>query len=538
MQLSNLPGDILLAVFGQYLSSDGDAVTKFKGSLPLLAVCRQWRHLLIPMVYRQAFVQYGARPTFGVGRITRNPNIEEPIDVAVKTNLDLIVGVGYVSAVRSIHIVVNCFVNPFPGWQEVIRRMRAVANTWRAVELYLEIYPHIFHFDNRTVDMSKYAGNIAEVGNALLAFMPDVRRLYCKGLNHNSIAKALYERLAKHYASQLQQLDSDHPLVLPPDYQFTKMQEITIDYEHDAEYQLPRMTSGELVRMRLDNAPPNHSWAPFSTSNASRVIEFTKLEKLVVSYDIIYEENGSAVHHRDGQPWVLQFPRLTRLAIRNTEDICPLLKYAALPSCMDSISIDMPSATFQSVADVVLPATKRLLLAIPRSATGDPSGLPTINRLLKRACGSESLELSIEDVRLAIDPVNMTSAALTSLFIAGPVSADSMFVFLARMPRLVKLMLFTLDVRDIQADISIPDVDDSAVVGSLSTSLEELELIIDSQDQLPDVEMAVVKCVLLRIPTLTKFNALWTPEEPVLEFVRAYSGRYSHLGSVDLALRK
>ncbi|KAJ2714882.1 hypothetical protein H4R19_001495, partial [Coemansia spiralis] len=100
------------------------------------------------------------------------------------------------------------------------------------------------------------------------------------------------------------------------------------------------------------------------------------------------------------------------------------------------------------------------------------------------------------------------------------------------------LTLYTLDVSDIQADISIPGADDSAVGASLSTSLEELELLFDRQHQLPDVEVAVAKCVLLRTPTLTKLDSSSTPEKPVLKFVRAYSGRYSHLGSVDLALRK
>ncbi|KAJ2804194.1 hypothetical protein H4R21_001734 [Coemansia helicoidea] len=286
MLLCNLPADILTIVLKDCLAREEDKVDELKSNLPLLAVCRPWRCVAIPLVYDLVFVQYGDDLNPRSDSITRDPNVEEPTDTAVLTNLDLVAMVGCAGAVRHFDIEVHFLANPFPGWREVIQRMRAVAAKWRVMELTLAMHPDFVQFDYRDVDMDKYANDIVEVGDALAALMPDVRHLECGGVKNNPIAHPLYGRVASHYADKLQQLSSGHPLVVPPGCRFMRLKEIDTHFGIAGEHQLPPMAGGEMVDMRLLYVPPHHSWESFSTDGDSQDIEFTNLKQLHVALSL------------------------------------------------------------------------------------------------------------------------------------------------------------------------------------------------------------------------------------------------------------
>ncbi|KAJ2779469.1 hypothetical protein H4R18_003988, partial [Coemansia javaensis] len=46
----------------------------------------------------------------------------------------------------------------------------------------------------------------------------------------------------------------------------------------------------------------------------------------------------------------------------------------------------------------------------------------------------------------------------------------------------------------------------------------------------------VLKCLMLRIPTLVQLSAIHAPAKPVLEVVSAYSQQYPHLAGIKLKL--
>ncbi|KAJ2806045.1 hypothetical protein H4R21_001032 [Coemansia helicoidea] len=518
------------------LSRDGDKVSGFKSNLPLLAMCPLWRRLAIPLVYDHVFVQYEGRPTRSGGLFTVDPNVTEPTDVAVKTNLGLVAMAGCAHAVKRVRIDVHCLANPFPGWREVIQRMHDVASTWGVVDLTVEMHPDLFHFDARNLDMDKYTDDVAEVGDLLAALMPDVRRLECGGVNQNPIARTLYGRLAGHYADQLQKLISQHPIAVPVGSRFTKLQKVEVSYDYVAGYQLPQIQSEELVDMSLTNGPPNHSWASFSTDGDPRAIEFTKLTNLHAAYGKTYEDNGAAVHHRDGHPWKLCFPSLENLDIHCMQDTCPLLEYAVLPPRMESISIKLKAAAYQEIANVVLPVTQCIALGIAVQAPSDLDGFPVINRILDRVRGSEVLKLKIEDSAIPVVPESITCTTLTHLKVLPPTTVDTMLAFIERLPNLAKLSLYGLDVSEIQADMSIPDADHNTLVEPIHASLSQLIIYGHRMRHYPDKAVAVAKYMLLRVPTLTTLIAIYTPKTPVLNFVDAYAPRHPNLSSVQLTL--
>ncbi|KAJ2802848.1 hypothetical protein H4R21_002261 [Coemansia helicoidea] len=538
MLLDDLPEGILATVLGMCVDYRCSWAYEFRRSLLLLAVCQKWRRLAIPLVYNLVYVKYGGRPRRRTGQFARDAKAEEAAGVSVTTNLDLIAMVGCASVVKDVTIDVRYLATPFSEWREVIQRMRAVAGEWRVTKLAVAMYPDIVHYDDRNVDMAKYADDVASVSDALAALMPDVFGLRLDWNCNNQIASSLYGRLVGHYADQLLQLNSPNSIVVEPDRQLTTLQNVWMSCNNDASYHFPRMASGELIGMTLNSGSSNHSWLPFSTSSDSRVIEFTKLIKLKVEYHTTYREGGVAVHHRDGSPWELQFPSIKCLSIDSTQSTCPLLKYAVLPPRVESIYLCMRSDAYLDIADVELPATRHLYLAIAESSFGDPRGLFAINRIMENARGSESLELRIRDVGLAMEPDSITCTALTHLSISAPTSVDSMLAFIGRLTNLIGLTICDLDLGDIRTDMSLPAADDDAVVVPYNTPLKELTINYDGSQHSPGAAVAVAKHVLLRVLALTKLHAAQIPMSPMLDFVEAYAPRYPHLRGTEMKLYK
>ncbi|KAJ2772922.1 hypothetical protein IWQ57_001547, partial [Coemansia nantahalensis] len=131
---------------------------------------------------------------------------------------------------------------------------------------------------------------------------------------------------------------------------------------------------------------------------------------------------------------------------------------------------------------------------------------------------------------------SITCTALTHLQISAPTSVDTMLAIIARLPNLIKLTFYDLDLRDIRADLSVPEADEEVDVEPLHSSLEGLAVNHDSDIHSPDTAVALVKYLLLRIPTLARLLAAQTPMAPVLEFVQAYAPRHPHLRAVSLKL--
>ncbi|KAJ2801683.1 hypothetical protein H4R21_002705, partial [Coemansia helicoidea] len=523
MLLRSLPEDILAVVLRQCVCGSYSQGNSLKCSLPLLAVCRQWRRLAAPMVCGHVYVQYGDRPTRGDGTFIRSPSAAEPADVAVKTNLDLIAMAGCARAVRRVQVDVHYMANPFQGWREVVQRMRAVATSWRAVELTVAMHPVFSALDASSVDLARHADDIAEVSDALAALVPGVRRLECGGTGNSPVARSLYGRLASHYADQLQRLLSRHPIAVPPDCRFARLKKLDISYDRAAGYRLPQMAAGELVDMRLLHWPPSHSWAPFSTGRDSRVVAFAELKRLRVVYGGARLEDGAALRHRGGHPWKLHFPSLKHLDVHCSQGTCPLLEYAVLPSRMESISIHTTSVAYRDIANLALPATKRLSLCISPKSRGDPAGLPAINRILESARGCEIVELDVHDRALAVAPESISCAALTHLQVRAPTGVDTVLALIERLPNLVRMAFYDLDLSGIQTDMSVPDADESTAVEPLHTSLASLAINYDTERHSPDTALGVVKYLLLRIPTLTELIAIQAPNSPVVGFVEAYA---------------
>ncbi|KAJ2776220.1 hypothetical protein H4R18_005785 [Coemansia javaensis] len=344
MHPHELPDDIIRLVLRESLVDRHNARDTFQANLPLLAVCRQWRCIALPIVHSGAFIQYGNESDRrGSKSGTRHRAIREPKRAKTTTNLDLVVSAGCAHAVKRMDISVYCRANPIPGLGAAVRLMCMAAEKWKSTRgLAISVHPDGRVFDGSTIDTTEYQDDIRRTCAALAAALPAVRSL-CFGdyYNNNPISWVLYGELAALCSGRLQRIDARCPIIMPLGCMLEHLGAVSICYRGRIGHQHSRMDLSSLASLTLANWPPDHSWAPFGPDNGSGALVFSGLKTLNVTYDAPNIWMGPDALHPDGPSWALHFPNLDRL------------KRAVFPQHMDSVSIYAEAPVLQLVPDSV-----------------------------------------------------------------------------------------------------------------------------------------------------------------------------------------
>ncbi|KAJ2782631.1 hypothetical protein H4R18_002151 [Coemansia javaensis] len=516
MQLRDLPDDVLRLVLEASLDRRPLAKFTIKANLPLLAVCRR-----------------GGGSDDGHA----SSAADEPNDAKVTTDLDLVVAAGCVQAVKQVRIFVYCKASPLPGLDAAVRLMRAAAGVWRgARQLEISTFP-TNHALARRVNAADHQDGIRQTIASLAATMPGIRRVSFKGYIASPVVRELDGQLAVLYSGQLEGLLSQHPIAVPPDHTFRHLGSVSIWYDGSGpSYQHPGVDPTRLVSLELESWPPNNTWAPFSADGDSGAIEFPSLRRLTATSCTNHVVDSVEARHRDSHPWKLHFPRLNRLHVECRQSACPLLEYAVLPPRMGEISIEATEPVLVRVAEMRLPTSTRLKVAVSRYADGSPAALAAANRILESAQESKEVALRVRDEALPVLPESITCTSLTALSIFSDTSVDAMLGLIHMLPGLARLAVLSLTLSNAQEDISVPGPDEPCLAEPLGPKLKEMVLGASSNGPAPEALVPVAKYLLLRIPTLTRLCSAAIPGGPIAEFVDAYSRRYPRLAGIRYKL--
>ncbi|KAJ1729588.1 hypothetical protein LPJ61_003450 [Coemansia biformis] len=147
------------------------------------------------MAYDIVFIQYGDKAKAVPAVESSNRNVEEPMDVAIKSNMELVAAASSTKVITSAEINVHYLADLLPGHESDIR----------------------------------------ELGRALASLMPEVHQLDCLGLNNNPIARLLFGHLAGCYTERLTKIKTNHLLLVLHDHQFTKIKDAYMNYDNGLE---------------------------------------------------------------------------------------------------------------------------------------------------------------------------------------------------------------------------------------------------------------------------------------------------------------
>ncbi|KAJ2772054.1 hypothetical protein IWQ57_001933, partial [Coemansia nantahalensis] len=464
-----------------------------------------------------------------------------PASEPVKTNVDLFAAAGCAGMAKIAAVDVYCVSNPLPGFMDVVSRLQAAAaaaaRKWGGVRR-LEVAIHT-NLATRAHD-DEVAGDgheLRHVADMLAAAMPRVRHLSLGGMGGSAAAALLYGRVAGVYASQLQSIQCRCPISVAPGCRFTRLKDVHASYGLAGDWQLPQMNPAELTTLTLHGWTSTHWWASFGAGNGAGEIAFPELRELnVACCPQTVQDSVVEAAHVDGHPRTLHFPRLRVLRIQSSVGIGALLECAKLPAHMDEIRIDAKPNVLRLLSGATLPAARRVAVRVKGNQSCDSEMLTVVCGLLASARGSSAVELAIDNEYSYVSADSITCTTLTQLHLAGPVSVDTMFALIRKLPRLTDLALFQLEANEVgPALLQLPAPGDEWVA-PLATKIRRCELMFEYLNPLSETAIRLVQYLMLRIPTLTDFTAMQVPRQTVVEFVGAFARQYPHLPAIKLTL--
>ncbi|KAJ2712929.1 hypothetical protein H4R19_002501 [Coemansia spiralis] len=177
--------------------------------------------------------------------------------------------------------------------------------------------------------------------------------------------------------------------------------------------------------------------------------------------------------------------------------------------------------------------SRNLIIFVSPESNAINRRIGVANRMLEAADSCPSRKLAIGGME-AIPPELITYTGLTHLHFNGPMSADDVIQLIRRQRQLVYLHINGLNLDDIQTDFSIPACAEHEPVAPLVTQLRGLAI---SKGHVPmtiDLAFAMLKYLLLRIPTLKSVTTRFVPVEKIQAFIDEYIQWYPHLANVKL----
>ncbi|KAJ2710134.1 hypothetical protein H4R19_003898, partial [Coemansia spiralis] len=497
MLLNEIPTDILILVLrrSRWPAGGGSEQNAFLRSLGLLAVCRQWRHLALPLVYGTAYIEHNT---------TTKPDTKSK-RVGMATNVGLAAAIGCIHVVRRVAITVRYLDSPLPGLGAAIEQLRAAAAEWTGVRaLQLTLIPATAtSFGQRGTDGGPQTSDPDTAADALAALLPAVRHLQVAAPNQCVTARALFGRLAGCYAGQLLVLRSRCPIAVPDDRMFAVLRDVVLCGAKDHNNQLPHMNPDCIERLKLTGFPATHPWAAFATNADSPMIELPRLRRI----DAVY---ASTPHYSNERRYSLCFPALDRLAVTCFGAECPLLETMVLPQRMRAVSITAGAPVFRSIASAVLPAAKRLQLQVDLQPMSDPAALAAVNQVLTSAPASAHKELHIKDDSLLVLPSTITCSDLTRLVVAAPTSMDGVLGLIRNLPSLTSLAINTLTLDDIHPDTELLATEAHA---PLATCICELALGFSRRQYSPELAATAAILLALKTPALSRLCTRQLPHD-------------------------
>ncbi|KAJ2716907.1 hypothetical protein H4R19_000350 [Coemansia spiralis] len=109
-----------------------------------------------------------------------------------------------------------------------------------------------------------------------------------------------------------------------------------------------------------------------------------------------------------------------------------------------------------------------------------------------------------------------------------------MIELVRRQPRLVSLDVNDLYLNDIQADLSISPCAEHEPVTPFNTRIEELSIAIQGGPDMSEQMAPMLKFLLIKIPTLTRFDGPHVSQQAMKDFVGKYVQWYPHLANTKL----
>ncbi|KAJ1907651.1 hypothetical protein LPJ81_000614 [Coemansia sp. IMI 209127] len=335
MHVGNLPPEVLATILKLICEERHYRINKWISRMGILAVCRQWRLLALPMVYKKVSID----------------NIDK-----VRTNMDLMTDT-MAHYPRALNIWVSCDDgNSVRRLQDVVEKLHAKKSMLhRVFNLHLHVDFTALPTDGDSDDDNDDSEvslveteKLQEVACSLKTLFPKISTLHC----HINIAEAaglVFETaLLKQYVSQLVKVEVNS-LALTPEMCFTDtISDLSVWWYPDSG-SIPSINTNRMTKLELAGIDEAFDWSTFAPkdSTESNVLYFPVLQHIFV--DVWYmpedadnddeESEGTLVVPRNAFSNVLNAPRLRVLKLRLCPFTCSFIASIAAPKVFKILEI-------------------------------------------------------------------------------------------------------------------------------------------------------------------------------------------------------
>ncbi|KAJ2548085.1 hypothetical protein EV175_004963 [Coemansia sp. RSA 1933] len=486
---ANIVDEILGLVFRQVVRRHSRSQEEWKHTLSLLAVCRRWRTVALPVVYRHVFIDVTTSAEH-MQKMRYEETVDAGLasDIITMTNIDLFEVSGLRPLGKVLTIQFEGITSLYFAFSELSKLLVSAGDMvtpWRNISTL--IFPSCWHdkadFDTEVVEPANEIvhGLVTKYTDIFSKTIPNVSVLELCNQSGSALHQIIETRVIESYASHLRSISSFAPLKLElsstPPLVLTSLS-IGLQGKDSPLNSLPRVCSQTLRRLRINGMSDINAWRMFSDRTRAKEededdeayfvdnIAFPCLTDLNLFYhysDAVSRQKSvtsSAQSRLAYEGRRLCFPRLERLKLCTFSLNSPFFAISKLPSQLLVLDVEAPANALAALAALDLPIVERLHLhQNPLFEPDDqpPSNLAALNAMLKGHHGTKHTEVIIEgEDGYKLDPWVAQQAKIARFSVDMSLNVADMLEMLQTMPDLTRLSINSLDLSDMPAALKQP----------------------------------------------------------------------------------
>ncbi|KAJ2712247.1 hypothetical protein H4R19_002853 [Coemansia spiralis] len=512
MQMANLPTDIQRLILDAAAGGAPATPTLWKARLRLLAVCRVWRELAAPLVYKYAYIHSHLPGDDGHSVLIYNAARLPTLTCAVATNMDLVQAVRCGRHVRVMEIEL---MHPAELYGYLTTTLELLARTgaeWARVStLMLRLFPG-------AASSTTPSAQALACGRAMARLLPGVRALTVAGCSGDGQVTRVLGSVATHYAAQLAKLHGNVPVALAVPELSPELTHLRLNLD-GLPQRLPRINGRALRSLSLYGISSGFSWACFGDAQAPATVNFASLGTIDIAYGTCFYgddddgDDGDNDHGNRSTGDALRcgashtgleilLPQLRKLRIVGCPPNCTLLEAGVFPEYLAQARIYGSSSALALISRSRLRHVGRLDVNIQTldMASGSGDFYAQSNRVFGQRGPASSSFLYIGR-QVPVNPAMVEWARLERLLVMSPLSAAALLALIARLPGVVSLVSF----RTLLVDVPGACAADAARLAKAGSRIERLGVIYDSVGAAEDAELLLGHLLLgnMRLRSLT-----------------------------------
>ncbi|KAJ2649865.1 hypothetical protein IWW40_002876 [Coemansia sp. RSA 1250] len=512
-----------------------------------MTVCRQWRHIALPLFSRTAVLVY-------------QDNIFSRAPMQWRTNVEIIAKSNNLSRIRQVIVKVNWQNHTLQMLNTLFDHLSIEQGPWTNVRVLKVVsdkddgsllYTHPIDRDEQqpepaddTIEQQPEPTNaaieqqnvfqIASAAAKIAAHLPNVHRLYFLGNDAESCCSEFVQHLSAVYGTQLGAFTGNTSALKRVPTQLTQLTKLELGLNGGLDVdKLPSICSETLRHLKLTEVLGNDIWHCFANAGNDMEIDgvlFHNLEKLFVSYkDVpLSEEQGNMFYSSSDQNsrgLRLYFPKLVCLDVEKcpsssfllNAEASSALKSFRITDCTGQLELTKHLSKYKDPVDSVVVSTC--------APAGDASAFYSATSQLfggKSCAIFTSLTLCSSPEMLDFNRINWIQLNKLSIFTRVP--AVVLIDLISRLPSLNDLALsaVTMEGWDHQKESEV-DNENCEPISTTITKVYYNDIFMSGDSSTPEF----LKYLLLAIPNIAEFAFSNEYFHEMLKFVQAL-GHKSH----------